>query len=55
MLLYDRTSNLECVNRAQMQLFTQKGRSVKGIPRQRQLSYSTLSRQLTRLVTATAK
>ena len=31
-LLYDRTSNLDCVNRARMQLCTQKGRSVKGIP-----------------------
>ena len=31
-LLYDRTSNLERVNQAQMQLFTQKGRSIEGIP-----------------------
>ena len=31
-LLYDRSSNLECVNRARKQLFTQKGRSVKDIP-----------------------
>ena len=30
-LLYDCTSNLECVNRARKQLFTQKGTSVKGI------------------------
>ena len=26
-LLYDRTSNLECVNQARMQIFTQKGSS----------------------------
>ena len=31
-LLYDCTSNLECGNQAQMQLFTQKGRSIEGIP-----------------------
>ena len=31
-LLYDSTSNLECVNQARMQLFTQKGRSIEGIP-----------------------
>ena len=31
-LLYDRTSNLECVNQARKQLFTQKGRSIEGIP-----------------------
>ena len=31
-MLYDRTSNLECVRWAQEQLFTQKGRSIKGIP-----------------------
>ena len=54
-LLYDRTSNLECVNRARKQLVIQKGRSMKGIPPQKQLSYITLSRQLTRLVTAGPK
>ena len=31
-LRYDRTSNFECVNQAQKQLFTQKGRSIEGIP-----------------------
>ena len=31
-LLYDRASNLECVNQAWKQLFTQKGRSIEGIP-----------------------
>ena len=31
-LLYDRTSNFECVNQARKQLFTQKGRSIEGIP-----------------------
>ena len=30
-LLYERTSNLECVNQARKQLFTQKGRSIEGI------------------------
>ena len=31
-LLYDRTSNFECVNQARKQLFTQKDRSIEGIP-----------------------
>ena len=31
-LLYDPISSLECVNRAQKQRFTQKGRSIKDIP-----------------------
>ena len=31
-LLYDCASNLECVNQAWKQLFTQKGRSIEGIP-----------------------
>ena len=31
-LLYDHIGNLECVIRARKQLFTQKGRSIKGIP-----------------------
>ena len=31
-LLYERTRNLECVNQARMQLFTQKGKSMDGIP-----------------------
>ena len=31
-LLYDRTSSLECVNQSRKQLFTQKGRSIEGLP-----------------------
>lgn len=31
-LLYDRTSTLDCVNQARKQLFTQKGRSIEGLP-----------------------
>ena len=31
-LLYDRTSSQECVNEARKQLFTQKGRAIKGLP-----------------------
>ena len=30
-LLHDRTRNVECVNQARKQLFTQKGRSIEGI------------------------
>ena len=31
-LMYDRTSSLECVNQARKQLFTQKGRPIEAIP-----------------------
>ena len=31
-LLYDRTSNQQCVNEARKQLFTQKGRAIDGLP-----------------------
>ena len=31
-LLYDRTSTLDCVNQARKQLFTQKGRPIEGLP-----------------------
>ena len=31
-LLYDRTGTLDCVNQARKQLFTQKGRSIEGLP-----------------------
>ena len=31
-LLHDHTSNLDCVNQAWKQLYTQKGRSIDGIP-----------------------
>ena len=31
-LLYDRTSSLESVNQARKQLFTQKGRTIDGLP-----------------------
>ena len=31
-LLYDRSSSQECVNEARKQLFTQKGRTIEGLP-----------------------
>ena len=31
-LMYDRTSSLDCVDQARKQLFTQKGRSIEGLP-----------------------
>ena len=31
-LLYDRTSNQQCVDEARKQLFTQKGRAIDGLP-----------------------
>ena len=31
-LIYDRTSSLQCINQVRKQLFTQKGRAIEGLP-----------------------